>query len=680
MLCQFCHSIVSADEDYGQRSRSASDVEEAALANCYFCYWILQRYQRSGSEIGWEHSPFTITYKVRSISEGKDGLWLEFRIPHPPGYPGGSMSRGESISFILLPDSHIGRPIKRIPTGFSEDENWRASHESIDLGLCDDLPSSTDHIDVAAIAKTWLRNCEDNHKSCGKIRDPSYRPKRLIFIDRDEVRLTLSDARLPQETYATLSYCWGPDPKFLKLRVDNMDDLMKGVILTDLPRTFHDAIKTARRLGIANIWIDSLCIIQSGPGSKEDWEEQAGLMKKIYANAVLNISASKAVSAEEGFFTSRRTEMLVPHKLWKRFPESTSNVPKRVTAISWDQFAGQMLSWPVGKRGWIFQERLLAPRMLHFGPDQIYWECDEVPRGSEMFTGGVTFSSAWDFGSRATDFTLQAPMSGSFGDQWMDIVKNYSMTQLTNPAMDKLLAIGGVAQSVAALRRDEYIAGFFRRTLPHALLWNVDQDANSDTILDESGIYRAPSWSWASTDMPIQTHLTVIKCESNATYRTLATVKDITIKLTDVSNLYGRLDSGEICIHGFLLTVQVKVVGDLNDHHRRHFVLESDHWKPSEDERFHKLMAFDDLSAWKRYASTGDLSNSKMRDVLLFLIADTTTATTQRIHRSSLGLILSPVEGSNRYTRIGIFSLQGPGSEIYDSIVTKIAPQDVVLI
>ena len=32
---------------------------------------------------------------------------------------------------------------------------------------------------------------------------------------------------------------------------------------------------------------------------------------------------------------------------------------------------------PLGGRGWVLQERLLAPRTLNFGREQLFWECRE---------------------------------------------------------------------------------------------------------------------------------------------------------------------------------------------------------------------------------------------------------------------------------------------------------------
>jgi hypothetical protein len=51
------------------------------------------------------------------------------------------------------------------------------------------------------------------------------------------------------------------------------------------------------------------------------------------------------------------------------------------------------------------------------------------------------------------------------------------------PTIDKLVAIGGVAEQVATLRQDEYLAGIFRKTLPYALAWFVDPYWRKDTSL-----------------------------------------------------------------------------------------------------------------------------------------------------------------------------------------------------
>ena len=61
--------------------------------------------------------------------------------------------------------------------------------------------------------------------------------------------------------YMTLSYRWG-SVDFIKLTCKNIGDLRLGRAISELPKTFIDAIFVTRRFSIRYLWIDSLCIIQ----------------------------------------------------------------------------------------------------------------------------------------------------------------------------------------------------------------------------------------------------------------------------------------------------------------------------------------------------------------------------------------------------------------------------------
>ena len=43
---------------------------------------------------------------------------------------------------------------------------------------------------------------------------------------------------------------------------------------------------------------------------------------------------------------------------------------------------------PLGKRGWVVQERATSRRTLHFGPHQIYWEC-RTTHACEAYPNGL---------------------------------------------------------------------------------------------------------------------------------------------------------------------------------------------------------------------------------------------------------------------------------------------------
>lgn len=142
--------------------------------------------------------------------------------------------------------------------------------------------------------------------------------------------------------------------------------------MENFPPTFQDAVLVTRALEIHYLWIDSLCIIQ---GDAADWAKEAAIMGDIFKNSLLTISATTAKNSTEGFLHPR-TPRFKPIQV-----EHISNNPlftRRILFRPW------LKSWasnidgpdsPLSSRGWILQERLLPPRTLHFGHEQMFWEC-----------------------------------------------------------------------------------------------------------------------------------------------------------------------------------------------------------------------------------------------------------------------------------------------------------------
>jgi len=75
---------------------------------------------------------------------------------------------------------------------------------------------------------------------------------------------------------------------------------------------------------------------------------------------------------------------------------------------------------------------------------------------------------------------------------------NYSKCQITREE-DKLVAISGMAQRMHQVTNDIYLAGLWRSSLPHNLLWSVLSSSRASRPIK----YRAPSWSWAALDAHI---------------------------------------------------------------------------------------------------------------------------------------------------------------------------------
>jgi hypothetical protein len=155
-------------------------------------------------------------------------------------------------------------------------------------------------------------------------------------------------------SYATLSHCWGSDASFLRLSKRHMDDFEHGIRLQDLRQTFRDAIAAVRWFPILYLWIDSLCIQQSGEGSYEDLQYHASIMDRIYANCILNIAAAWARSPQDGCFNTRRAEPAQPCTvLWRDFTQVQAVYSIRDSADNKLTAVHESLLY---KRGWVFQE------------------------------------------------------------------------------------------------------------------------------------------------------------------------------------------------------------------------------------------------------------------------------------------------------------------------------------
>ena len=158
----------------------------------------------------------------------------------------------------------------------------------------------------------WIHECEHEHDICSRrsaTENGEWYPTRLLDLsafpkDSKTIKLILSAETELHGSYLTLSHRWGLNPVFA-LTAENQDLLMKSISLDQLPKTFVDAIEVTRKLGSRYLWIDSLCILQSGERSKEDWEHESSLMHEVYNHAHCNIASTAASDPTVGLFFDR---------------------------------------------------------------------------------------------------------------------------------------------------------------------------------------------------------------------------------------------------------------------------------------------------------------------------------------------------------------------------------------
>ncbi|KAI0513004.1 heterokaryon incompatibility protein-domain-containing protein [Xylaria bambusicola] len=223
------------------------------------------------------------------------------------------------------------------------------------------------------VVKKWMRCCRKEHPNCQALNawrtaGLDFQPKRLVDIGSDSGRtwrlvLTGND-NIFRSPYVTISHRWSQNQQF-KLISETIEAYTADQPVSDLPRIFQDAVQVVKSLGIRYLWVDCLCIIQD---SHLDWQRESLEMCKIYTNAICNISITGFEDTSNGFLDQTCRYAPLPCRVQPRWAPSLREGWCILDPFFW---WAQVTKAPLTKRGWVFQERFLAPRVVHFGPDQI---------------------------------------------------------------------------------------------------------------------------------------------------------------------------------------------------------------------------------------------------------------------------------------------------------------------
>jgi hypothetical protein len=307
--------------------------------------------------------------------------------------------------------------------------------------------------------------------------------------------IKIVDGSVADEEYLAVSYRWGAET--LLTTINTLERFYDSIPWNQLPQTFQDAISIARDLGIAYIWIDSLCIIQD---NLADWETESAKMADIYKSAFLTIMAASASNSQGGFFQDRpgmKELVALPYTDTSGATELSVFVGKVPEPSS-----GFVSAAPLFQRGWVFQERLMSRRKLIFGHDQTYWDCNgvvlsESNNQSESYLerSRMQINAAFRVFSDPSCKVAETSGPASAHMLWEDLVTDYSKCALTYQA-DRLPTLSGLARTFARRFGGSYAAGLWQDQMPYNLLWRSSYQASRET---HNGEYCAPSWSWAST-------------------------------------------------------------------------------------------------------------------------------------------------------------------------------------
>jgi hypothetical protein len=396
----------------------------------------------------------------------------------------------------------------------------------------------------------WVNECTARHTVCQN-RSPVTRqqwPTRLIAVgDSNSTNIRLCDTsalNCSALVYITLSHCWGQlVPK--QLLTENYSTYLEAIDLNDLPKTFRDAVEVARKLEVPYLWIESLCIVQN---SAIDWASESSKMNDVYNNSYLNLAAAASLDANGGLF-------------YPRSPLSTTPCIVKIGQGADAKYAGSIYTpenersdkMVLFTRGWVFQECLLAPRILIFGKEELQWECNELcasetfphrSKASELAKSEVQgrfLRHYWRKMHEKTSLSSQMRL-----EVWSKVVQEYSGKKLTKFS-DKLVALAGLATDLGkSWATVDYLAGLWSYRLRRGLLWWCVPSSPP-----RQPYYTAPSWSWASVDGPVFAPVDHQHVDG------LTEVLRADIQASDLSNPYSIVCNGYVQLKGPMVKANV---------------------------------------------------------------------------------------------------------------------------
>lgn len=319
----------------------------------------------------------------------------------------------------------------------------------------------------------WLEQCLSEHSTCSTAQT-TY-PARFLDLGTEvdtPVRLVCSAQVTGKIRYVALSHCWGPPTKPpLKTTKANLGSHMHQIPTAALSRTFTDAIRVTRALGIRYLWIDSLCIVQDDDA---DWKAEAVKMAGVYQGSYFTVAATSSPNGDGGLFLS--LDGSNPDGLVRvGFDRTVQEEGIEACSIRYPVASPQVI-WdgPLSGRAWVLQEQVLSTRLIHFTERQMYYQCHA---GLESEDGTVKYpdlsslrAHPWR-GSGTRDVSTPARAVGT----WWSWVTEYSSRLLTFDS-DRMAAVAGLVRYYQDNTGWMPLLGCWEETLWYDLGWNVEFD------------------------------------------------------------------------------------------------------------------------------------------------------------------------------------------------------------
>lgn len=368
----------------------------------------------------------------------------------------------------------------------------------VPLGL--PIPPRDENRPDVGLLRAWLNWCDAKH-DCNK--DQSNGdiplPTRLLYVgamdtssyDPKFLRLDRGSQIQARSKYIALSHPWGKlsgeEKEKFCTSIFNIEQRQGRFSVSDLPRTFQDAVEVTRQLRIPYLWIDSLCIIQYGDQG-EDWRRESQKMEMVFSAAYCTIAATSATNCNTGFLK----------RVWTTESLYVKSAAGRQVYVSTDidDFDKDVGGAELNRRAWVMQESVLARRTIHFTAKQIYFECGVgvhcenliklrcQPQRKQYFTLDPNFPSRLLNSGRRNSIEFIRLL-----------IQDYSERKLTKQS-DKCVAMSGLHSRIARTIGCDGRYGTLETYLHRNLLWHAS-GPRLQKIEHEDYV---PSWSWMAYD------------------------------------------------------------------------------------------------------------------------------------------------------------------------------------
>jgi hypothetical protein len=249
-------------------------------------------------------------------------------------------------------------------------------------------------------------------------------------------------------------------------------------------------------------------------------------MARIYQNSYITLSATRASDASSGCFVNADARYISRTMTF----QNGNNEPYSIHTRQRLEHGHD--ERPLRARGWVFQERMLSPRIVHFLSQELMWECCAGTM--------CECSESWELDITKDDVNTQLRDNASIHDiqkHWGYLVSQYTAKTLTFPA-DIFPALQGLAKLVPQ-SMGRYLAGHWENTLVQSLSWNQSGAGHC-----RPREWRAPTWSWASTTGSVEWQPPGIPKVALLSANTVPKGPDPT----------GELASGELVLRGRCVT------------------------------------------------------------------------------------------------------------------------------